>query len=259
MNNYYRTLIKVDDEWNPSKLFIGGINGGYYNPNIMTSLFQDDAGTVPVNTDGQVVAIINDLSGNNHHLVQTDNTKRPIFRTDGINNWLELNGDDMQSNISNFGGDCFVFAKLQHNTPPSAQYKHFGIDIISPANSNLLLLEAQNNLTGRIQIRGRNAGGVGSSGIAQYTSGVLNGSFPFNTLHTYLGQSYNDRSLELYRDNILITTAAPTGTVGTLTNVRIILGNSAIAGSYFPRFYGGVICNKVATADERDLINNFFT
>lgn len=53
----------------PADLNTAGKATPYWNPGVMASLFQDDAGTVPVTAAGQTVRRINDLSGLGRHLI----------------------------------------------------------------------------------------------------------------------------------------------------------------------------------------------
>lgn len=64
---------------NPSTLFAGGEQGGWYDPSDLSTLFQDSAGTTPVTALGQAVGRINDKSGRGNHLTQTSATSRPTL------------------------------------------------------------------------------------------------------------------------------------------------------------------------------------
>lgn len=59
---------------------------------ILRPLFQDVGGTVPVTSDGDPVALIQDLSGNGNHAVQDVVPARPTWRTNGTLSWLEFDG-----------------------------------------------------------------------------------------------------------------------------------------------------------------------
>ena len=62
--------------------YSGGVPGAIYDPGKLSSLFQDQAGAVPVTAAGQLVARILDLSPNGSHITVTDLAKRPTLRTD---------------------------------------------------------------------------------------------------------------------------------------------------------------------------------
>lgn len=61
------------------KLFANGEQGFFYDPNDLSTMYQDAAGTVAVLLTGQPVAYIKDLSGNNNHAKQLDSSKRPLL------------------------------------------------------------------------------------------------------------------------------------------------------------------------------------
>ena len=58
-------------------------DGFWYDPSDLSTLWQDDAKTIPVTASGDVVAVIEDKSGNGHDAVQTDPTKRWEYFVDG--------------------------------------------------------------------------------------------------------------------------------------------------------------------------------
>lgn len=78
----------------PSTLFATGEQGAWFDPSDITTLFQDDAGTVPVTASGQTVGRMLDKSGNNHHAFQATAGSRPTYRTGAGLAWLEFDGVD---------------------------------------------------------------------------------------------------------------------------------------------------------------------
>lgn len=83
--------IQVVVLWTPAELFLAGEKGAWYDPNVMSSMFQDAAGTIPVTAAGQPVGRMLDLSGNGNHLVQATAANRPVLRQ-GAAWFLEFNG-----------------------------------------------------------------------------------------------------------------------------------------------------------------------
>lgn len=63
------------------KLFANGEQGFWYDPNDLSTMFQDAAGTIPVTAAGQPVGLIRDKSGRNNHAYQTTSAARPILRS----------------------------------------------------------------------------------------------------------------------------------------------------------------------------------
>lgn len=80
--------------FNPLSLFTAGEQGLWFDPSDLTSMFQDDAGTIPVTTAGQVVGLIRDKSGNGHDASQATEANKPILRTGSGLWWLEFDGVD---------------------------------------------------------------------------------------------------------------------------------------------------------------------
>lgn len=90
------------------KLFSNGEQGFFYDPNVLSTMFQDAAGTVPVTAVGQPVGLIRDKSGRNNHARQTNSASRPILRKNAVTgaNYLEFDGTDdfLQTNNIDFTG-----------------------------------------------------------------------------------------------------------------------------------------------------------
>lgn len=77
--------------WSPAKLFTSGEQGVWYDPNDLSTLFQDSAGTTPVTAAGQPVGRMLDKSGRGNHATQPTAASRPIFSrhpTTGLRNQL---------------------------------------------------------------------------------------------------------------------------------------------------------------------------
>lgn len=98
-------------------LFANNEQGFAYDPNDLTTMFQDAAGTVPVTGAGQAVGLIKDKSGRGNHAGQTNSTSRPILRQnattgayylafDGTDDFLQTNNIDFTSTdkVSVFAG-----------------------------------------------------------------------------------------------------------------------------------------------------------
>lgn len=77
-------------------LFANNEQGFVYDPNDLTTMFQDAAGTVPVTGVGQPVGLVLDKSGRGNHARQTTSASRPILRQNASTgaNYLEFDGSD---------------------------------------------------------------------------------------------------------------------------------------------------------------------
>lgn len=78
----------------PADLFANGEAGAWYDPSDLSTLWQDDAGTVAVTVDGDPVRRMDDQSGNAHHAIAPSDGARPLYRTDGTRHWLDFDGVD---------------------------------------------------------------------------------------------------------------------------------------------------------------------
>ena len=78
------------------KLFANNEQGFFYDPNDLSTMYQDAAGTVPVTDVGQPVGRIRDKSGRNNHAFQTNSASRPILRQNATTGayYLEFDGSD---------------------------------------------------------------------------------------------------------------------------------------------------------------------
>ena len=98
-------------------LFANNEQGFAYDPNDLTTMFQDAAGTVPVTGVGQPVGLIKDKSGRGNHARQTVSASRPILQRnattgayylafDGTDDYLVTNSIDFTATdkISLFAG-----------------------------------------------------------------------------------------------------------------------------------------------------------
>lgn len=73
----------------PAIIALMSENGAYYDPSVTSSLWQDTAKTVPVTADGDLVRVMEDLSGNGYDMVAPSDTSRPAYKTSGGLHWLE--------------------------------------------------------------------------------------------------------------------------------------------------------------------------
>jgi hypothetical protein len=75
------SLTNLRGGFNPSALFAFGEQGAWYDPSDITTLFQDNAGTVPVTAAGQSVGLMLDKSGRGNHATQANLAQRPLYQT----------------------------------------------------------------------------------------------------------------------------------------------------------------------------------
>lgn len=66
----------------------------WLDPSDLSTLWKDTAATSAVTTDGDLVARINDKSGNGRNLTQSTASARPAYKTSGGLHWLQFDGVD---------------------------------------------------------------------------------------------------------------------------------------------------------------------
>ena len=72
-------LTRRSGGFSPAALFAAGEVGVWYDPSDLTTLFTDTAGTTPVTTPGQTVALMRDKSGRSNHATQATTLSRPTY------------------------------------------------------------------------------------------------------------------------------------------------------------------------------------
>lgn len=112
-------------------LFANNEIGFAYDPNDLTTLYQDAAGTIPTALTMQPVAYIKDLSGSGNHAKQVDSSKRPLLNS--IPYFLDYDGtdDELVVDIANQLTNCTVITATRNNpfsvqtgvTIPAGGYK----------------------------------------------------------------------------------------------------------------------------------------
>ena len=85
-------FINITGGWTPASIFASGEGGSVLDISVIGSLFQDVAGTIPVTSDLDPVALVVDQSGNGMNATQSDNAKRPIYRRNGGKPYLQMSG-----------------------------------------------------------------------------------------------------------------------------------------------------------------------
>lgn len=111
--------------FSPADLFDSSTGGAWYDPSDLSTLFQDDAGTTPVTTDGDLVGRIEDKSGNGNHITQSNSGLRPVYKTDGTLHWIEFSGAHLDKSDMVFHSTpqawSFFIAMRASNAPSSGE------------------------------------------------------------------------------------------------------------------------------------------
>ena len=81
------------------KLFTNGEQGFFYDPNDLSTMYQNAAGTIPVTAVGQPVGLMRDKSGRNNHAYQSASAARPILRDNPKHIDFDLVYDKLITNL----------------------------------------------------------------------------------------------------------------------------------------------------------------
>ena len=154
-------------------LFSLGEEGFAYDPNDLSTLYQDANGTIPVTAAGQPVGLMKDKSGRNNHAYQTVSASRPILQRnattgayylafDGVDDFLQANNIDFTATdkVSLFAG----VRKL--NDAATGVVVEFGVDSFN-INSTFGLVTPLSSTISGSQFRSR--GSVYSSVVSAST------------------------------------------------------------------------------------------
>lgn len=98
----------------------------WYDASDIATLYQDAAGSTPVSSDGQPIALIRDKSGNGRHLTQATASACPLFRTAAGLRWFEFDGTKRallaSRYTSNSGNFAIAWTSRKADTSPHDDY-----------------------------------------------------------------------------------------------------------------------------------------
>lgn len=232
------------------KLFANGEQGFWYDPNDLSTMYQDAAGTIPVTAVGQPVGLIRDKSGRNNHAFQTNSASRPILRQnastgayylefDGSDDFLQTNNIDFTATdkVSLFAGvrklsdaATGIVAELSQN---SLSVETSGVFAIMGTHSNLANWASRSRGTA-------NADAISPSNYVAPISSVI----------TSLS-SISDKFVRLRAGGKLVTSSSLTQGTGTYGNYPLYIGRRA--GTSLPfkgHIYGLIGIGKLTSDNE---------
>lgn len=246
MHPAVRQVILFSGGRSPARLFAGQ-QGAWYDPSDLGSMFTDTAGTTPVTADGDLVARINDKSGNGYHLLQATSTKRPLYKTSGGLQWLESDGIDdfMQVAISGWTDLTAVIANaiLQDGTGP------IGIEIAATIRADTLfqMNAPSNNGTCATTARGA-AFAVQAQGIGAFSVGVAQ----------IRSSRLKQDDFQFWKNGVsLATDVSGVWPASPLTVLSLFSATGGAANFGKEKFYGGVIRGPVLSTAERQSVEAY--
>jgi hypothetical protein len=237
--------------FSPLVLFAGGVDGAWYDPSDLTTLFQDSAGTTPVTASGQPVGMMRDKSGNGRHLTQATAAARPTYRTTGYPH-LEFDGID----------DCMVSAATF-----TIQLPVWNIHIVSKAadmagNVFGMIKDASNYAAARNSATATNrmTGGLREGTIGTTTVNTLSGAVPLDTIKVVGTMSIVGTTDIVVNAGTPVTGANSWLAETTIASCAIGINTSTAGGAAVAavaRFYGGIALKANPGTANRAKTNSF--
>lgn len=235
----------------------------WYDPSDLTTLWKDVAGTSPVTADGDLVARMDDKSGNGYNATQATEVRRPVYKTSGGLHWLLFDGidDGMATGTIDLDGTdkISILAALEkHSNASLAVFAELSASYVS--NRGAFLIAAPHSGGGEY--------GVGTRGNGNYTGWevadasvdtprVLHAQFDYDGGTT---RELETPVLRMDGSDVALTT--PLGSYsdndGTFDNYPLYLGRRG--GSSLPfngRMYGFLLTPTVTSADDYALYEQF--
>lgn len=237
-----------------ASLFSSSEKGFAYDFSDLSTMFQDTAGTTPVTAVDQLVARVDDLSGNGNHLIQSTSGSRPLLKQDvegyyllfdGTNDFFQTSGTVNLSGLSLF--TAFASLSKERNVAEII------FETSTNFNDNLgaMLLNFDTN---KITVATRGAGtypsGYTYMDVATTTGGVF-------TTQANLA-AVSNKITTFRKDGVSQTmTGRLDNTSQTLTNQTLYVGTRAGASFYLQtKFRALVFVGKTLTATDIERLEN---
>ena len=230
------------------KLFSNGEQGFFYDPNDLSTMYQDAAGTIPVTAAGQPVGLMKDKSGRNNHARQTTSASRPILRKNAVTgaNYLEFDGSDdfLQTNSVDF-------------TATDKMSLFAGVRKLSDATRSMVVELATHTINGAFRLEAPNTPNVGnllySSGGSVAGGGIAGANGfnpPISIVVTCKSNIAQDVTELIVNRNLVVTDRQDQGT-GNYGNYPLYIGRRG--GTALPfngHIYGLIGIGKLASDSE---------
>ena len=231
--------------------FANGEQGFAYDPNDLSTMWQDQAKLLPVTGEGQPVWHILDKSGNNNHAFATSSATRPILRKNAITGayYLEFDGSDdfLQTNNINFTSTdkITVFAGVRKFVDTT--------QIIAE-----LSYDTNNNQGSFYLVAGNDGGSIGYTSLSRGTSdtnvGHVARNFTYSGADTAVLSAKHDISGDLSsmrRNGVVGIDGTADKGAGNFGNYPLYIGRRG--GAWLPfkgHIYGLIGVGRLSTDNE---------
>lgn len=231
-------------------LFANNEQGFFYDPNDLSTMFQDAAGTVPVTGAGQPVGLILDKSGRDNHARQTTSASHPILRQNAITGayYLEFDGSD----------DFFVTNSIDFTVTDKISL-FAGVRKLSDAPQIIAELSGDPNFnTGSFNLVAGDDGGIGYISIGCGWTGVhasqAASSFTYpapDTAVLFANHDIPNNLSSICRNGVVGTNGTGNKGTGNFGNYPLYIGRRG--GTLFPfngHIYGLIGVGKLVSDSE---------
>ena len=235
-----------------ASLFSSSEKGFAYDFSDLSTMFQDTAGTIPVTAVDQLVARVNDLSGNGNHLIQSTSGSRPILKQDAKGYYLLFDGTSKTMQTS---GTVDLSGLLLFTTFASLSKDRAAAEVIfeTSANYNLnagaMMFNFNTSLTS-FSILGASAPSYTLVDVLTPTGGVFT---------TTANLTLSSNKITTFRKDGVSQTAANRVDSPSvpLTNQTLYVGARAGTSSYLQtKFRALVFVGKTATTTDMERLEN---
>jgi hypothetical protein len=233
--------------FSPLALFAASEVGVWYDPSDFSTMWKDTAGTDPVTAVDDVVARIDDKSGNGKHATQGTLASRPILKEAGGKYFLLFDGSDdsMATAAIDFSAtdEMSVFAGVR-KLSDAAFAAVAELSASSAANNGAFgLFGPHNTLSATYFWRSRGTASAEITSAGSYAS-------PITNVLTGLADISADNCI-LRANGAEIGSAATDQGTGNYGNHILYIGSRAGTGvRYNGRLYSLIVRGKTSTADE---------
>lgn len=228
-------------------LFANNEQGFAYDPNDLSTMFQDAAGTVPVTGAGQPVGLIKDKSGRNNHAYQTNAASRPLLQRNATTGayYLAFDGTDdfLVTNSVNFTttDEVSLFTGVK-NTGLSLYQNIVELSASASANNGAFLLRCPQDTT---QILYWSSGTVAATIFTLSTTSDLLAGVVLSTQSKISTDKLN------LRVNMSLTKVGSEQGAGSYGNYPLYIGRrGGVSNPFNGHIYGLVGVGRLTSGDE---------
>jgi len=234
--------------WTPLELFASSEVGVWYDPSDFLTMWKDTAGTTPVTAVDDLVARIDDKSGNGFHATQATEANRPVLKQDGNGNYYLLfdgTNDGMVTSVIDFTStdEMSVFAGMRKLSDAAIGYI---VDHNSPQSStNAFAMTAPQTVgTSDVSFRSR---GSGLNAFATYSSLAA----PVSSVLTGMANIFSDVVI-LRSNGVQVASSSTDQGTGNYVNAVLSIGKRPSGNFFNGQIYSVIVRGVLSTSDEID-------